>query len=230
MTQTIRIATARGNDATLHYRDDTSDLSTIGSTWLLWGSTDDEYRLRDLPTLTGTAIDVGAHIGSVTFALLADHPDLHVIAVEPLADNCAVIRETAAANGWMDRLTLIEGAISKRKTAKIAHDFEGDANLRNHRYIGGMTLGMEGKHATATVPGVTLSSLIGDGCAFLKVDCEGCEWDLLSDKAIGKVERIVGEGHPADWLARLHALLDATHDIEVLTDFGGPGTFRAVRR
>jgi len=81
-----------------------------------------------------------------------------------------------------------------------------------------------------TVPAIKLGSLFEDRCAFLKIDCEGCEWDVLADPAIARVERIVGEGHPADWLARVHKALDATHDVEVLSNEGGPGTFRAVLR
>lgn len=226
----IQVHSPGGRPVALAYREDTSDLSTIGSTFRLWGHLEDEYTLRGLPPLRGTAIDIGAHIGTVTFALLADHPWLSVIAVEPLADNVAVIRETAEMNGWTNRLRIVEGAIATGETAKIAYGFAGNENLRNHRYIGNVLFGRNARHKTATVPAVRLSDLIDDPCPFLKLDCEGCEWDLLADPAIARVERIVGEGHPADWLARVHALLDATHVVTVLTDHGGPGTFRAVRR
>lgn len=228
---TIQLESPKGNLATLTYREDTSDLSTLGSTWRLWGKLEDEYGLAALPELSGVAVDIGAHIGSVALALLADHPRLRVIAVEPLAENVAVITESAEANGWTDRLTIHHAGIAKGKTTDVAFDFEGDENLRNHRYIGGMTLGSEAPHQTATVPAVSLSKLLGRrSCDFLKVDCEGCEWALLADPAIARVKRIVGEGHPFDWLPRVHAALDATHDVTVLTDFGGPGTFAAVAR
>jgi FkbM family methyltransferase len=226
----IHVQSPGGNEVIVHCRDDTSDLSTVGSTFRLWGNLVDEYQLGSLPPLSGTAIDIGAHIGTITLALLADHPDLSVIAVEPLPENCDLIRTNLAANGWTDRARVVRGAIAKGKTARIAYDFAGPDYLRNHRYIGGMTLGRDAEHATITVPAVRLSDLIDGECVFLKVDCEGCEWDLLADPAIARVERIVGEGHPSDWLARVHNALDATHDIEVLSDEGGPGTFRAVRR
>jgi FkbM family methyltransferase len=226
----ITVQSPGGRDVTVHYRDDTSDLSTVGSTFRLWGNLVDEYQLGSLPPLSGTAIDIGAHIGTITLALLADHPDLRVVAVEPLPENCDLIRINLVANGWEDRATVVRGAIAKGKSARIAYDFDGPDYLRNHRYIGGMTLGKDADHATITVPAVRLSSLIDGDCPLLKVDCEGCEWDLLADPAVARVERIVGEGHPSDWLARVHRALDATHDIEVLSDEGGPGTFRAVRR
>jgi FkbM family methyltransferase len=227
---TIEVLSPRGRPATLHYRDDTSDLSTIGSTWRLWGNLEDEYQLGSLPPLTGTAIDIGAHIGTVACALLADHPALRVIAVEPLPDNIDVLRANLAENGWTDRATVIKGAIAKGQKARVSYDFDGADYLRNHRFIGNMTLGSDAEHSTVSVPAVRLSAIIEEPCPFLKVDCEGCEWDLLADPAIGKVERIVGEGHPADWLARVHKLLDATHEVRVITDAGGPGTFSAVRR
>src|SRR6266550_4558625 len=105
----ITVQSPRGNDVTVHYREDTSDLSTIGSSFRLWGNLVDEYQLGSLPPLTGLAIDVGAHIGTVTLALLADHPDLRVTAVEPLPDNLDVLRASLAENGWTDRATVIKG-------------------------------------------------------------------------------------------------------------------------
>jgi len=227
---TIVVQSPGGRDVTVHCRDDTSDLSTVGSTFRLWGNLVDEYQLGSLPPLSGTAIDIGAHIGTITLALLADHPDLRVVAVEPLADNVALIRQNLAANDWTDRATVIKGAIAKGSKARIAYDFDGPDYLRNHRFIGGLTLGKGADHSTVTVPAVRLGDLFEGRCAFLKVDCEGCEWDLLADPAIARVERITGEGHPSDWLARVHRALDATHDVEVPSDEGGPGTFRAVLR
>lgn len=226
----IQVQSPRGRDVILHYREDTSDLATIGSTFRLWGKLEDEYGLADLPALTGTAIDIGAHVGTVAFALLADHPDLRVIAVEPLRDNVEVMQRSAAENGWEDRIDIRHAAIAKGKTAKVAYGFGGNDYLKNHRYIGGMAYGLQGDHQTETVPALRLSDLIGDGSPFLKVDCEGCEFDLLADKSVAKVERIVGEGHPADWLKRIHKLLDKTHEVTVIDDRGGPGTFRAVAR
>jgi FkbM family methyltransferase len=228
---TIAVVSPKGTPATLSYREDTSDLPTIGSTWNLWGKLEDEYGLATLPPLSGVAVDVGAHIGSIALALLADHPDLEVIAVEPLVENIDVIRSSAERNGWMDRLTIVSGGIADTPTTDIDFDFAGDDYIRNHRFIGGMARGSEVEHQTITVKGVTLSGLLGDReCEFLKHDCEGCEWALLADPAVARVKRIVGEGHPHDWLEKVHAALDATHDVHVIDDRGGPGTFRAILR
>src|SRR5207244_1548181 len=137
----IEVQSPHGATVTFAYREDTSDLSTIGSTFRLWGNLVDEYQLGTLPPLTGTAIDIGAHIGTITLALLADHPGLRVIAVEPLPENCDMIRRNLAANGWEGRARVIKVSIAKGKRARIAYDFDGADYLRNHRFIGGLTLG-----------------------------------------------------------------------------------------
>ena len=55
--------TPRGRSVSLSYREDTNDYNALRSCL-----DEDEYRLAEL-TLTGTALDVGAHIGGVTVAL-----------------------------------------------------------------------------------------------------------------------------------------------------------------
>ena len=230
----IGVYSPRGTYTVLHYREGTSDLSTIGSTFRLWGKLEDEYRLQHLYLGEGDVlVDIGSHIGTVAIAVLVDNPDARAIAVEPLAENVEVIAKSAEAAGVADRLTILHAAIGPGKTADVSYGFDGDDNLRNHRFIGGMSLGLDSALLHSIVPTVSLRSLIkraGGKIAAIKMDCEGCEWTVLEDKLIAKVPFIVGEGHAGDWLARTHACLDATHDITVLDDRGGPGTFLAIAR
>lgn len=229
MTDTKQVTSPNGNDHRLHYREGTSDLSVIGGTWRLWGTSSGEYHLADLPELHGTAVDIGAHIGAVSLALLADHPGLHVIAVEPLAENCEVMRLSADENGWSDRLTIVCGGIAKGKTTKIPWNFQGPEYIVNNRYIGGLGEGTLGAHEIVTVPAVSLTALIPDGAAYLKIDCEGCEWIALRDRAIAKVDRIAGEYHGFPGPDGLHKYLDKTHDLVIETN-GATGLFWATRR
>ena len=235
--QTIEVETPRGHLVRLHYRDETSDLATIGSTFRLWGKLEDEYHLADLQ-IAGTFVDIGAHVGSVVIAVLADNPEATGIAVEPLPENCKVIRASAESAGVADRLMIIEGAIGTGKAVEVGYDFDGDEYLQNHRFIGGMLAGLETARKRITVPVVTLAQLVkmaGGEIAAMKLDCEGCEWIAFRSKAVAKVRTIVGEWH--DWaidyqdsVSRLRSLLGATHDITVLDDYGGTGIFRAVAR
>jgi FkbM family methyltransferase len=233
------VRSPKGNDVELLYREDTSDLGTIGATWRLWDKLEDEYGLANLPDdLSGTAIDIGAHIGSVALALLVDHPNLRVIAVEPLAENADVIRRNADALRVADRLTVLESGISDTDTATVDWNWRSSENegyWRTNRFIGNVMVPKEGEnempHDTAVVPGVTLRSLLPKRgrVPFLKIDCEGCEWIALADPGVKRIDRIVGEyhGHPGpDGLA---ALLGKTHTVTTQPN-GACGMFQAVAR
>ena len=224
---TDHVTSPRGVAATFASRPDSSDLSVVGSTFGLWGGpAQDEYRLRDL-RVTGTFVDVGAHIGTVAIAVLLDNPEATAVCIEPLADNCRMIEVNAELNGLTDRLTVLHAAIGKGRRAEIAHGFVGD--LASERWIGSLAIGAAGPHTVEKVRTVTLRSL--GPIDVLKLDCEGCEWKALAEPAARKVRVIVGEAHNDNaWPDTIHGLLDATHEVEILANPGGTGLFRAVRR
>jgi FkbM family methyltransferase len=239
----IGVHTARGNLVKMAYREGTSDLGTIGATFRLWGKLEDEY------DLSGVAIDIGAHIGTVALALLADHPRLKVIAVEPLAENVAMIAKSAAENGLADRLTILHAGISDSDTATVDWNWRATTNegyWRTNRFIGNVMVPKEGEyemaHDTAVVPGVSLKSLLPKGraaflksllpkgrAAFLKIDCEGCEWVALKDPAVKRIDVIAGEYHGHPGPEGLEAMLGKTH-VVTHTPEGACGMFRAVKR
>ena len=236
------VTSPHGNDIRFAYRDGTNDLSCIGATNTLWGFTGNEYLLRDHFNLKGWAIDVGAHVGSVAVALGIDHPNLRVLAVEALAENCAMIRETLAVND-ITNVEVIEAAATDkvRKRVPIAYGWShaetlDDDYVQNSRFIGGMLEDASG--TTAFPPGVSLSSLLAeyqiDRVTYLKIDCEGCEWKFLGSPDIGRVDEIIGEYHFGGKMEGVHALLDATHKVTFLSaedPIDSPvGLFRALVR
>ena len=232
--ETKEVQSPKGRTVTLTYREDSSDLATIGATWRLWGKLEDEYRLASLPPLKGTALDIGAHIGSVALALLVDHPDLRVIAVEPLAENVAVMRLNAVNLDVADRLTILTAGISATDWATVQWNWRGGINdgyWQNNRYIGNVLTGEVGiEHDEANVPGILLTSLVPkrERIPVMKIDCEGCEWVALADKVTRRIDRIVGEYHGHPGPEGLRAML-ASHDVEVRED-GACGMFWAVKR
>jgi FkbM family methyltransferase len=212
----IDVHSPLGRPVRLHYREGTSDLATIGSTFRLWGTLHDEYGLASFAS-DGLMVDVGGHIGSVCIAYLVDNPDARAVAVEPLPENIEMIAKNAESAGVAHRLTIVAGAIGST-TVQYGHT--------DHRYIANIN-GADGERIR--VKKVTLAALVKayGPVAVIKMDCEGCEWALLAERAIADVPLIIGEYHH-DGPAKVHALLDKTHDVTA--DTGPTGNFRAVKR
>src|SRR3990167_6869014 len=162
--------TPRGQPARCRYRTDTSDWNTLYS-----ALNEDEYQLRGV-SLSGLALDIGAHIGAVTLGLALDNPDLHVIAVEPVPDNVRLLRSNVLANGLRDRVTVIEGAAGHGEIS-VWYGYRGSETAEHHAFIGNSSLaydhGGENEHEEVRYPGWSLSEMIVDAdVALLKIDNE----------------------------------------------------------
>jgi FkbM family methyltransferase len=239
-----------GKLLTFTVREDTNDGALVAGIL----NDEDEYDLKDLPPLTGWLIDVGSHIGSVAIALAVDNPDLRVVAVEAIPENADLVRQNAAQNGVADRVFVetAGAAAPGERTVSITYDYqwvgqEGGqfpvvpANYVNQcRFIGNIFEYPDGQQQATTkrVPALSLSTIMRrysiDRVTLLKIDCEGCEWQFFKDKALGKIDRIIGEYHGSGTttptgMERVHSLLDATH---VVTHRHGEdvGLFEAVIR
>lgn len=222
MIQTYTLTTPRGQSAKIAAREQTSDLATAGSVFegVAGSGLVDEYHLQALH-LRGVFLDIGAHIGTVTMAVLLDNPETRAICVEPLAENVAMIEANAAENGLAERVTVLHAAVG---TSRMFYGPDGDSRYIGN--IGGAT------QPAPDVPSISLDVLVamaGDDVAAVKVDCEGCEWSLLADPAVADIPLIFGEYHSGS-PDRLHALLDATHEVTVTETAAAFGLFRAVRR
>lgn len=214
-----------------HTRTNTNDGALV--TGIIGG---DEYGLGTLPDLKGWAIDIGAHIGIVSLALVADHPGLFVIAVEAVPENVEGLRMNAAANGFGERITVVEAAAAApgAKTVALHWNYTTAANadqsyVTDSRYIANVF----GKGGEAhRVKAISLDTLMEglERLTLLKIDCEGCEWQFLRSPRVADVDLIIGEYHNAGGLASLQALIGATHDVWQTGGSDDIGMFRAVRR
>src|SRR6185503_13148912 len=70
----------------------------------------DEYELAKLPVMEGWALDIGAHVGTVAVAMAKDNPGLKIVAVEPVPENCVLIRQSVIANGLQEQVFIEEAA------------------------------------------------------------------------------------------------------------------------
>lgn len=229
----MAVNTPRGHRATYHVRVGTNDGALVSAV-----VASDEYLLSGLPDLTGWAMDIGAHIGSVAIALALDHPDLQVIAVEAVPENAEMIALNAAENGVADRVHVVSAAAGdcSQETAPVEYRWSSMGSIEEsyvdqNRYVGNVWREPNGGAEVVQVPVVTIASLrerFGvEDFRYVKSDCEGCEWRFFAEGA-QHIEEICGEWHDRR-VADIVALFPG-HDVTILEDKGGIGMFRAVRR
>lgn len=236
--------TPRGRPVTFTIRADTSDWNTVNAVM----GTNDEYQLA-AHRLSGTAFDVGAHIGAVTIALLADNPDLRVVAVEPVPGNVELLRQNVERNGFADRAEIIQGAVGDGSTVSVWHGYRGNENAEHHAFIGNSSLaydhGGETEHDETQYVSLRLADFIDrldaeqygpytDGGGqlekhpehptiyldWLKIDTEGAEWAFLASPERWRLRYIVGEWHPVRGKTRADLLALLGETHEVT--FTGP--------
>jgi len=221
---TASFETPAGRWIVMDVRDDTSDWNTVNAITKVG----DEYHLPS--GQEGWAVDVGAHIGAWTIALLVDNPGMRCVAIEALPENVALIERNVDRNGLRDRVVVINAGASN-EAAPVTVRYSTDPH---HEFIG--SAGGAGR--TIEVPGITLLDVLnlveaggGSRIELLKIDCEGCEYPFLTSIGIGMVERIEGEVHFGS--EQLRGILAGTHDVEFPAFEANPdfGPFRAwVRR
>lgn len=212
--------TPAGHQVTMEYRDDTSDWNTIASIL-----THDEYAMPR--GLTGVILDVGSHIGAFAVGAALDNPESNVIAIEALPENVELIVRNAALNNA--NVTVhhrAAGTDGRIRYGSVVSDFEAQ-----HYYIGGGVWQDDPSATVIEVPTTTLADFT-DGTlpiAFLKIDCEGCEWSFLDHPFVRVIGEIAGEYHPRGGMgpARIRELLEPTH-LVILDDALDFGAFRAV--
>jgi predicted RNA methylase len=107
MIKQVTVKTPKGNHAIFDCREDTCDHAMV-----LAICDSDVYHLRNFQP-SGWAMDIGAHIGEVAIALAMDHPELKVVAVEPVPDNVEMIKQNIELNHLGERVFLVAGCVGR---------------------------------------------------------------------------------------------------------------------
>lgn len=202
----------------------------------------DVYGAASVSPPPKVVVDVGGHIGA--FALLARTlwPDARVIACEADPDNFALLCRNLGSCPGVEG---VEAAVVGTESAEV--DFHSVPDKVGANSGGGSCVRAEPGARTIRVPAVSAAALWRlkglSSCDFLKLDCEGCEADVLESLAeaghLARVLQIAGEWHSADDEAgsgdavrrRLAAVLRRTHDLTFhAAPPGREGHFTAVRR
>lgn len=159
------------------------------------------YRLQELAFVPGDlVIDVGAHIGLVSIVLAALHPDVRILAFEPSASNHAMLMGNLARNG-ITSVTAIQQAVTGFGGPMDLIWAPTDTAAASVMLSEQARQALESRGWTAQrVDCVTLDQVFDeyhvDRCAWLKLDCEGAEWDIVRHSGVlERVDRLSLELH-----------------------------------
>lgn len=158
----------------------------------------DEYGLRGM-TLTAedVVLDIGAHIGSFTYAAL-NRGAGRVFAVEADAGNAGVFRHNLhTVCDASCRAHLINGAAwrSDVPPGQLLYFANVGANTGGGNVLGESGAGVRAFSFDSLVRFAASSSASGR-VKLCKIDCEGSEWPiLLTSQCLHLVDELVGEYH-----------------------------------
>ena len=166
-------------------------------------------------------LDCGAHVGLQTlFAARGVGPDGVVIAVEAAPPTAAALRENVSANGFEDRVEVVEAAATAEP---------GPVRLHLHPWLDRTGVEDEGSDLgrIVEVPGLRLDDVLGERrYDVAKIDVEGAEAAAIAGLERG-IARSPGatvflECHPE----RLTAL--GTDPVEWLVEIAGRGELELI--
>lgn len=155
---------------------------------------DNIYQMETIFRTVNRIVDIGAHIG--TFATLARRafPTAQIDCYEPVWENVAVLIANCGAFA-----TIHPYAITHIENPVLMSDAESCGFETFTSFIAKSSAVNTVTHQRRSCFTRKFSEIIGDGCDLLKLDCEGCEHDILKSPELDRVGYILGELHsPTD--------------------------------
>lgn len=145
-----------------------------------------------------TVIDLGAAFGDFAVRVARECPAALVHAYEPLPESFSLLSQNLALNAVTNVRLFREAVSSSAGTLRL---FTTAGPYGQHRSVpGAAPEGLE----TVEVPAITLEQALArmpqGRCDFLKIDCEGAEFDILlsmSEEALSRIGHIALEYHDA---------------------------------
>jgi FkbM family methyltransferase len=167
-----------------------------------------------------TIIDIGGNIGTFTVFAAAKSPQAHIITLEPEPSNFQVLSKNVQNNHLQSRITLIKAGIGDGKPQTLftfASDPGGNSAYRGAE--GGTPVEMQTKSLQQIFDQYKIEM-----CDYLKIDCEGGEYEALyalPNEYFGHIKCIGLEYH--------HFSKDPRHTSAVLEEFLIKQGFRVIR-
>lgn len=158
---------------------------------------------------SGVILDIGAHVGVVSIFLSKRYPRCKIVAFEPVPANFERLVRNLEVNQVSDHVTPVNLAVSATG-APVA--LSGMSEHNTGGFSAFTSSAPQCVAASTTLPEI-MSTYAPEGCALLKMDCEGAEHDILrtSPDVLDRVLFFSGEFHINNRLAK------QGHDIDVLT-------------
>jgi FkbM family methyltransferase len=156
---------------------------------------DRQYALAGVEIKDGwTIIDIGAALGDFSIWAAKQDPNGRVLAAEPFPPAISLLNANLEKN-HIKNVVVFEGALSN-KTGEISLNTSAGETVLNSTALS------QPSDQIVQVPTLMLSDFFKrysiDHCDYLKMDCEGAEYEILfstSDEIINKIDRICMEVH-----------------------------------
>lgn len=158
---------------------------------------DHDYESNSIEIKDGwTIIDVGAGIGEFAISVAKGHPSSQIYAYEPFPESFALLRENLNLNNTKNVKASQTAVGPSSGKMVLATTGEAVQHTTTHNVTPDSTTSL------IEVDGLSLADLFYTNeithCDFLKIDCEGCEFDVLlntSRDVLEKIDHIILEYH-----------------------------------
>jgi FkbM family methyltransferase len=168
--------------------------------WILKESClDRDYERNAVAVRNGwTVLDIGAGLGDFAVRVARECPQSTVYAFEPLPESFALLEANIRLNGVSNVRALPEAIAGHVGTLEL---YTVTGLSGQHRTAGD---GADAVAAPIRVPAVTLATALEKlqitHCDFLKIDCEGAEYEILfaaDETTLSRISHIAMEYHDA---------------------------------
>jgi FkbM family methyltransferase len=141
-----------------------------------------------------TIVDIGANIGVFATWASTRAPNVKVLSFEPFAANAEYFKANQAASG-LDNIEFYAAAVADSNCRRTLHVSDS--------WILHSLTDRDSNESGVKVDCVSLDNALTDvgRCDFLKLDCEGAEYEILyaaSSSTIAKIDRVVCEFNVLD--------------------------------
>lgn len=185
---------------------------------------DEQYNPPAFALQSGeTVIDIGGHIGSFSlYAASRVGPNGKIFVYEPAPDNNAQLHHNVAQSGFLNVYAYAVAVAGLKGNRQFFYNNANTAMHGLYSHASGDVGVYQKSNHVSTVPALTLVDIFLenniDRCHFLKIDCEGAEYEILYNtpkSVFEKIDRIAMEYHNPPF----YGLNDREHNPERLATF-----------